>query len=408
MKQILYLLAFVLMCTQASSQSANREIKKISSAINEDETEEASEDFARLTFPSMDDGSKRYAISYLFLKFTLLKEEDFDSTDVKNALDTISKIRNLYKSMPKKGWFKKNTQKKTSKHCTLIKGKTSFDQLEKYWQNTLVGIRKKNKEEMLDSLNESMVDVKENKMDSLAKASEEKDRVIEKEKANSKKQNDQNKLLKRIVADSLKKSTIRETASIMQSSSLPEVRNARHDSVLVEFDVYELDSVAISVALVEGEHNLGEYQSPKPDALLENGVSNIIIRWIDAFNIGKGNTLLLSLRFSGFADDYWSADGKLKILTKDPHGIAAQMGLKVGDKFSNDILAKLRCLNAEYCFRKGLEQTEAFMKNKVYRDVHIKVISVRRMSKDYLQEPGEQKGFRFRKQSMTLKYEGKE
>jgi len=78
------------------------------------------------------------------------------------------------------------------------------------------------------------------------------------------------------------------------------------------------------------------------------------------------------------------------------------MGLKPGDKISNDTIAKLRALNAQHFFKEGVKKTESLKKVKVSV-----VGSITLASKDWMKYEEKKEGPEWRKEVIILKCHNK-
>ena len=187
--------------------------------------------------------------------------------------------------------------------------------------------------------------------------------------------------------------------------------SAAKDSVVFDLKVHAPDSVEFSVYLVSrnpsnkvtisDKHGVGEYCNDKVVLFIENAVFEVTRRW---FNVSKKDTLRISATVIGEADDIWGNKDERQTFRTECRGVGAKIGIKVGDKISNDTIALLRAVSAEMSLQTGMQKTESFLSKKG-RKSHVELMSAVLTSKDWLVDEKPQIGPRFRKETIVLKCE---
>jgi len=409
MKKVILLICVLLVhSSQLLAQSYNKETNKISNEIKKGRTNEASKLLSKIPKPALSTKSQRTFIAYYYLKFTLLKNQKFSQIEAQNAFDSLSNIDNkLFKSMPPKGIFKRNTRSKLSKDCPLIdiNGKC-FKDLKQFYSDAISQFKNE-----LNQITQNQII--RNEIDSIKKkTSAVKDSLLFKKDSLTnevKKANNEVNQARTILGDTYKKETIKETNKDLKTKKSKAVK----DSVCVNFKVSRIDSIELSVYLVSGcppdsngacivnQYGLSEYCNEKVNSTVENGVFNVIKGWI---SIVKGDTLNISVKIIGEADATWGDTNQLQTFVNDSYGIGDQMGLKTGDKISNDTIAKLRAVAARTFLFSGIKKTESFVKKNSQKNKVVVVNSVM-FSKDWLKDKAkdEKKGPQFRKEILILK-----
>jgi hypothetical protein len=396
MKATISLFAFAVFSMtflQAISQSQtaiySKKIKEICTKIDGGRTAEALEQAVKLKVP-LNSKNAKFFICHTFLKSYLKKSSGFTEVDARNMFDTTLIGSALFKATPE------GRKKQVMKCCPRIdKNGQCFTDLEKFWLDTLCKLSGQTSAELLQSMMDSM----ESSPDTIDKKVLDELKSIDQLRVELEKTKNDLKLAKTMLGDTLKKSTIRQTTFDMKGN--PRAK----DSVFISFKVHEIDSIEMQIYLVTknpsnfdgiiaGKYEaLADFCNPKVNWLVENGTLDILARWSEVF---KTDTLQISVTILGEADDIWLNEGELETF-KDCFGIGAQMGLKPGDKISNDTIAKLRALNAQHFFKEGVKKTESLKK------VKISVESVTLASKDWRQYEGKNEGAEWRKETIVLK-----
>jgi len=393
---LILLVVFSLTFLQAISQSQtaiyNKKIKEITQKA--DDTSRTAEALNQLNKMKIQLNAKnaKLFVCHSFLKAYLKKSIDFNQTDARNMFDTTLIGTSIFKAMPAR------RKKQVTKYCQLIKNDQCFVELREYWLDTLCKLDGRPADELIQSILDSMktsripVDQK-----TLAELQSMKTEL-------GKAKNDL-QLAKVMLGDTLKKSTVRKTTADMKGN--PRAR----DSVFISFKVHDLDSIEMAIFLIAknpsnsdgiitGKYEaIADFCNPKVNWLIENGTLDILARWFEVF---KSDTLNVSATILGEADDIWLNKDELETFEKDCFGIGAQMGLKPGDKISNDTIAKLRALNAEHFFKEGVKKTESSKKMKV------KIVgSIALASKDWMKYEEKKEGPEWRKEVIILKCHNK-
>ena len=387
------LVVFSLTLLQAISQSQtviySKKIKEICQKIDSGQTAEALEKSNKLKV-ALNSKNAKFFICNTFLKSYLKKGANFTELDARNMFDTTLISSALYKALPE------GRKKQVTKCCPLIKNDQCFTKLEEYWLDTLWKLDGRPAGELLKSMIDSMKTQKGTINEKvLAELRSVEQMKIELERT----QNDL-QLAKAMLGDTIKKSTIKKTTADMKGN--PRTK----DSVFISFKVHDVDSIEMQIYLVAknpsnsdgiiaGKYDaLADYCNTKVNWLVENGTLDILTRWLEVFKV---DTLQISATILGEADAIWLNEDELETFKKDCFGIGAQIGLKPGDKISNDTIAKLRALNAQYFFKEGVKRTESLKK------VKISVGSVTLTSKDWRQYEEKKEGPEWRKETIILK-----
>jgi len=389
MKKISFLLAiFALISFQAMAQNEHKRlIKEISEEIKNGANEKAIALLSELKTPELTDKEARFFVCYSYLKFYYPDNLIMSEKYIEGVLDTISTGVILFNTMPERGilFFTRNTMMKVMRNsCQLIdKDAECFYKLEKFYKDTLVFI--KNSEQNEDIATPSIKITEIQNYDSLM--AEKNNRV--------KKLEEELDVSRKMLGDTIKKTTERLTNTELKKNA-PEALN---DSVYLDITVYTVDSIKLQTYLVSekgtvsGEYSVSEYCNEKVNSYIKNGVYEILRRW----SLISTDTLKISASIIGEADDIWLDTTQLHTFSYDCYGIGSQMGLKVGDKISNEKIAELRVLNAKNFMEAGVKITEAEIKKIV---IVVKLVSLQ--SVDWKKDQKEQKGPEFRKETITL------
>jgi len=422
MKKLLVLLFFAAFAAtfQTKAQSL-KEVGTICGSLGQDSLSKAnaSNRLSEVSVPEVDKKNMMIAISYFYLKYLLaqMNQEQFKTSEygdaqearkiveekirqVENSLDTIIMVSTAFETMPKGNLFSnlflRNTQKKLLKYVPCLDpGRESFTNLSGQYQISLKELKREDsliaqrliENRMGDALDSITKDFKlshdslEHNLDEIKNGLEVSKKEIESYKI--------------MLQDSLEKST-RKMAD--ESNVAPAVK----DSVFLKFTVHNIDSIKFEVYIMQ-EHGVAEYCNAKVNAIIKNAVFGAARKW---FNLLGTDTLSISATITGEADDIWLKKGERHTFRedKDCSGIGKILGLKDGDKISNDTIAILRTLSAEQYFDEGIKKTLSFLqKEKGKKYAYINIQSIDRSHKNWMLDPGVQEASRFRKETIVLK-----
>ena len=445
MKKIILIFGSAFLITIGQTKAQFHGIKGVCENINQDSTDKAVDRFAGLKdVPTLNNKEVKYYISYFFTKYYLESQEQLKAVtihedddeankkivqekekEIKNFLDTIKLIYLLHQTMPENGFFARNTKKKLSKQCPCIdmEGKCFVKLIGRY-EEALAELKwlddfltKKITEKLVSEKVNASVDriVDDAVREIVGRFNAEQDSVLS---ILYKLQNDMEETdqvigkYKIMLKETLKKLALKDSTDTgkMSKGKIPKPKSVESREVFLDFKIHSFDSIEFEVymaskvasksrSVITQTHGIAEYCNKEVNSIVANAAYETIKKW---FVLSKSDTLSISATVIGEADDTWMYEDKKHpfVESDDCKGIGSKLGLKDGDRISNDTIALLRTLSAEMYLREGAKKAVSEKSAKKNAHVEIKVVGSYR---NWMEDPGIQKDPEFRKKVIILK-----